>query len=259
MNLRLENKTALVTGSTKGIGFAIARLLAAEGANVIVNGRSENSTRTAAQKIGSRARGVTADVSTAAGCAELIRQAPDMDILVNNAGIFEPKPFTEIPDADWDRFYQINVMSGVRLTRACLSGMLQRNWGRIIFISSESGIQIPEEMIHYGMTKAAELALVNGIARLTKGTNVTVNAVLPGPTASEGVTDFVDKLASTAKQTSEEFEKEFFRNVRPTSLLQRFATVDEVANMVAYLCSPLASATNGAAMRVDGGVVRATV
>lgn len=259
MNLQLENKTALVTGSTKGIGFAIARLLAAEGANVVINGRSEDSTRAAAQKIGNRARGVATDVSTAAGCAELIRQAPNVDILVNNAGIFEPKPFKEIPDADWERFYQVNVMSGVRLTRACLPGMLQHNWGRIVFMSSESGVQIPEEMIHYGMTKAAELALVNGIAQLTKGTGATVNAVLPGPTASEGVTEFVGRLASNAKQTAEEFEKEFFRSVRPTSLLQRFATVDEVANMVAYLCSPLASATNGAAVRVDGGVVRGTV
>lgn len=259
MNLQLENKTALVTGSTKGIGFAIARLLAAEGASVIVNGRSEASTRAAALKIGSGMRGVAADVSTASGCAELLRQVPRVDILVNNAGIFEPKPFTEIPDADWDRFYQVNVMSGVRLSRACLPGMLQRNWGRIVFMSSESGVQIPEEMIHYGMTKAAELALVNGIARLTRATGVTVNAVLPGPTASEGVTDFVGKLASAARQTAGEFEKEFFRSVRPTSLLQRFASLDEVASMVAYLCSPLASATNGAAVRVDGGVVRGTV
>lgn len=258
MNLQLENKTALVTGSTKGIGFAIARLLAAEGANVIVNGRSADSARAAAEKIGPRARGVAADVSSAAGCAELLRQVPSVDILVNNAGIFEPKPFAEIPDADWERFYQVNVMSGVRLTRAYLPGMLERNWGRIIFMSSESGVQIPDEMIHYGMTKAAELALVNGIAQLTRKTGVTVNAVLPGPTASEGVTDFVDKLAAGAKQTSAEFEKEFFRSVRPTSLLQRFASVDEVASMVAYLCSPLASATNGAAMRVDGGVLRAT-
>jgi NAD(P)-dependent dehydrogenase (short-subunit alcohol dehydrogenase family) len=224
MNFQLENKAALVTGSTKGIGFAIARLLAAEGANVIINGRSENSTREAAQKIGQRALGVAADVSTGAGCAELIRRVPSVDILVNNAGIFEPKPFTEIPDADWERFYQINVMSGVRLARAYLPGMLQRNWGRIVFMSSESGIQIPEEM-----------------------------------TASEGVTEFVGRLASNANQTPAEFEKEFFRSVRPTSLLQRFATVEEVANMVAYVCSPLASATNGAAVRVDGGVVRGTV
>jgi NAD(P)-dependent dehydrogenase (short-subunit alcohol dehydrogenase family) len=242
MNLQLENKTALVTGSTKGIGFAIARMLAAEGAKVIVNGRSEDSTRAAAQKLGGQARGVAADVSTAAGCAELIRHAGTVDILVNNAGIFEPKPFTEISDADWERFYQVNVMSGVRLARACLPGMLQRNWGRIVFMSSESGVQIPEEMIHYGMTKAAEIALVNGIARLTKGTGVTVNAVLPGPTASEGVTEFVSKLASDAKQTPQEFEKEFFRTMRPTSLLQRFANPDEVASMVAYICSPLASA-----------------
>jgi NAD(P)-dependent dehydrogenase (short-subunit alcohol dehydrogenase family) len=258
MNLKLENKTALVTGSTKGIGFAIARWLAHEGANVIVNGRSAESTRVAAQKISERTRGVAADVSTAAGCAELVRQVPQVDILVNNAGIFEPKAFTEIPDADWERFYQVNVLSGVRLTRAYLPGMLQRNWGRVIFMSSESGVQIPEEMIHYGMTKAAELAVVNGLAQLTRTTGVTINAVLPGPTASEGVTDFVNTLAAGAKQTSAEFEKEFFRSVRPTSLLQRFATVDEVASMVAYLSSPLASATNGAAVRVDGGVLRGT-
>ncbi|MFO1512775.1 MAG: SDR family oxidoreductase [Verrucomicrobiota bacterium] len=259
MNLQLENKTALVTGSTKGIGFAIARALAAEGASVIVNGRSADSARAAAQKIGHRACGIAADVSTAAGCAELVKQLPKVDILVNNAGIFEPKPFAEIPDADWERFYQVNVMSGVRLTRAYLPGMLERNWGRVIFISSESGVQIPEEMIHYGMTKAAELALVNGISQLTRRTGVTVNAVLPGPTASEGVTDFVNTLAAGAKQSAEEFEKEFFRSVRPTSLLQRFATVDEVANVVAYLSSPLASATNGAAVRVDGGVLRGTI
>lgn len=259
MNLQLENKTALITGSTKGIGFAIAKLLAAEGANVIINGRTETSASDAAKKIGANVTALAADVSTGAGCAELVLKAPAIDILVNNAGIFEPKPFVEIPDEDWERFFQVNIMSGVRLTRALLPGMLERNWGRVIFISSESGIQIPEEMIHYGMTKAAELALVNGIARLTSGTGVTVNAVLPGPTASEGVTTFVQSLANEAGQTPEEFEKEFFRSVRPTSLLQRFATVDEVANLVAYLCSPLASATNGAAMRVDAGVVRSTV
>jgi NAD(P)-dependent dehydrogenase (short-subunit alcohol dehydrogenase family) len=258
MDLQLANKTALVTGSTKGIGFAIARWLAAEGANVIVNGRNVDSAQAAAEKIGTRARGVAADVSSASGCDALLKQVPGVDILVNNAGIFEPKPFTEIPDADWERFYQINVLSGVRLTRGYLPGMLKRNWGRVVFISSESGVQIPEEMIHYGMTKAAQLALVNGIAQLTKGTAVTVNAVLPGPTASEGVTDFVGALASQSKQTPAEFEKEFFRSVRPTSLLQRFATVDEVAATVAFICSPLASATNGAAVRVDAGVVRAT-
>ena len=259
MNLQVENKTALITGSTKGIGFAIARLLAREGANVIINGRRETSVVAAASKIGTRARGIAADVSTAAGCAALVEKAPGVDILVNNAGIFEPKPFAEIPDSDWERFYQVNVMSGVRLTRAYLPGMLARNWGRVVFISSESGVQIPEEMIHYGMTKAAELALVNGIARLTKGTGVTVNGVLAGPTASEGVTEFVGRLAANARQTPAEFEQEFFRIVRPTSLLQRFATADEVAAMVAYACSSLASATNGAALRVDGGVVRGSM
>src|SRR5580658_253331 len=198
MNLQLENKTALVTGSTKGIGFAIAKQLAAEGASVIINGRTDAAAKAAAQKIGSRACGIGADVGTAAGCAELLRQLPKVDILVNNAGIFEPKPFAEIPDADWDRFYQINVMSGVRLTRSYLPGMLSRNWGRVIFISSESGVQIPEEMIHYGLTKSAQLALVNGISQLTKATGVTVNGVLPGPTASEGVTDFVGALAAGA-------------------------------------------------------------
>jgi len=259
MNLQLENKTALVTGSTKGIGFAIAKALAAEGAKVIVNGRSEGSTRAAAAQIGKSARGVAADVSTAAGCETLIQAVGALDILVNNAGIFEPKPFAEIPDADWERLFQVNVMSAVRLTRGLLPGMLARNWGRVIFLSSESGVQIPEEMIHYGMTKAAALALVNGIAQLAKATGVTVNAVLPGPTASEGVAEFVSQLAGQAQQTAAEFEKEFFRSVRPTSLLQRFATVEEVASTVAFICSPLASATNGAAVRVDGGVLRATV
>jgi NAD(P)-dependent dehydrogenase (short-subunit alcohol dehydrogenase family) len=258
MKLPLENKTALITGSTKGIGFAIARALSGEGAKVILNGRTAASVEGAVRKIGKGARGIVADLSDAAGCATMVEQAGQIDILINNAGIFEPKPFAEIPDADWDRFYQVNVMSAIRLTRAFFPPMLQRNWGRVIFMSSESGIQIPEEMIHYGMTKAAEIALVNGLARLTRGTAVTVNAVLPGPTASEGVTDFVGTLAANAKQSAAEFEKEFFRSVRPMSLLQRFASVDEIAHVVTYLCSPLASATNGAAVRVDAGVVRAT-
>lgn len=258
MNLHLQNKTALITGSTKGIGFSIARSLAAEGARVILNGRSQSSVDIAVREIGSEARGIAADISTAAGCSALLSESGQVDILVNNAGIFEPKAFAEIPDADWERFYQVNVMSGVRLTRALFPGMLERNWGRVVFVSSESGVQVPEEMIHYGMTKAAEIALVNGLARLTRGTAVTVNAVLPGPTASEGVTNFVGALAANAKQSSAEFEQEFFRSVRPTSLLQRFASVDEIAPMVTFLCSPLSGATNGAALRVDGGVLRAT-
>ncbi|PQO30768.1 oxidoreductase [Blastopirellula marina] len=258
MDLQLKNKNALVTGSTKGIGYAIAQVLAQEGANVIVNGRSEESTQAAAQSIGHGARGIAADVSTAQGCSELLDKAGQIDILVNNAGIFEPKDFTEIPDEDWERFYQVNVMSGVRLTRGVLPGMLARNWGRVLFVSSESGVQIPSEMIHYGMTKAANISLVNGIARLTKGTHVTVNAILPGPTASEGVSQFVGELAQEANQSKEEFEKDFFKSARPTSLIQRFAEVEEVANTTAYYCSPLSSATNGAAIRVDGGVILET-
>lgn len=258
MNLQLKDKTALVTGSTKGIGFAIAKALAGEGARVIINGRNGAEAQAAAERIGSGARGIGADVSTGDGCARLIEQTGTIDILVNNAGIFEPKAFTEIPDEDWERFYQMNVMSAVRLTRALLPAMLERNWGRVVVISSESGVQIPSEMIHYGMTKAAGIALVNGIAQLTKGTGVTVNAILPGPTASEGVKEFVNQLATEAKETPKDFEIEFFRSVRPSSLLQRFATVEEVADLVAFICSPLASATNGAAVRVDGGVLRAT-
>lgn len=258
MDLQLKNKNALVTGSTKGIGYAIAQVLAQEGANVIVNGRSEDSTQAAAQSIGHNARGIAADVSTPRGCNELLEKSGQIDILVNNAGIFEPKEFTEIPDEDWERFYLVNVMSGVRLTRAVLPGMLERNWGRVLFVSSESGVQIPSEMIHYGMTKAANISLVNGIARLTKGTHVTVNAILPGPTASEGVSQFVGELAEEANQSKEEFEKDFFNNARPTSLIQRFAEVEEVANTTAYYCSPLSSATNGAAIRVDGGVILET-
>lgn len=259
MNLELQNKTALISGSTKGIGFAIAKSLAEEGVQVFLNGRSEATVQSAVERLGRGAKAAVGDVATAVGCRRLLESLPPIDILVNNAGIFEPKPFADIPDADWDRFFQINVMSGVRLTRALFPGMLQRNWGRVVFISSESGVQIPEEMIHYGFTKAANLALVNGLAQLTRGTGVTVNAVLPGPTASEGVSEFVGQLAGQAQQSPEQFEKEFFRSVRPTSLLQRFATVEEVANLVTYVCSPRASATNGAALRVDGGVLRATI
>jgi NAD(P)-dependent dehydrogenase (short-subunit alcohol dehydrogenase family) len=257
MDLELRGKTAVVTGSTAGIGLAIASLLATEGAAVIVNGRTQQRVKEAIKQIGSGSvRGVAADLATAAGVEEFVRQIPETDILVNNLGIFEPKPFEEIADADWFRFFETNVMSGVRLSRAYLPRMRERNWGRIVFVSSESALQIPAEMIHYGMTKTAQIAIARGLAETCAGTGVTVNAVLPGPTASEGVKEFIGSLAEQNKQTSAQFEKEFFKSARPTSLLQRFAKPEEVAPLVAYLCSPVSSATNGAALRVDGGVVK---
>jgi NAD(P)-dependent dehydrogenase (short-subunit alcohol dehydrogenase family) len=258
MDLQLNGKTAVVTGSTAGIGLAIASLLAREGATVIVNGRTRERVDETIARIGipQSTRGVAADLATASGVEEFVRQVPTADILVNNLGIFEPKPFEEISDADWFRFFETNVMSGVRLSRAYLPGMRARNWGRIVFVSSESGLQIPAEMIHYGMTKTAQIAIARGLAETCAGTGVTVNAVLPGPTASEGVKEFVGSLAEQNRQTPEQFEQEFFKSARPTSLLQRFAKPEEVAPLVAYLCSPLSSATNGAALRVDGGVVK---
>jgi len=258
MDLQLNGKTAVVTGSTAGIGLAIAALLAREGATVIINGRTQERVDEAIERIGLKAntRGVAADLARAEGVEEFVRRVPETDILVNNLGIFEPKPFEEISDADWFRFFETNVMSGVRLSRAYLPGMREKNWGRVVFVSSESGIQIPAEMIHYGMTKTAQIAIARGLAETCAGTGVTVNAVLPGPTASEGVKEFVGSLAHQNKQTNDEFEKDFFKSVRPSSLLQRFAKPEEVAPLVAYLCSPLSSATNGAALRVDGGVVR---
>jgi NAD(P)-dependent dehydrogenase (short-subunit alcohol dehydrogenase family) len=260
MDLQLRNKRALVTGSTAGIGLAIAQRLAEEGAQVIVNGRTQQRVEQALKKLNTNsAEGLAADLGTAAGVAEAVRKFPDVDILVNNLGIFEIKPFEKIGDADWLRFFEVNVLSGVRLSRHHLPRMKERGWGRIVFISSESGIQIPAEMIHYGMTKTAQLAISRGLAETTAGTGVTVNAVLPGPTASEGVSGFVDQMAAQQKVDRATVEKEFFRTARPTSLLKRFARPEEVAAMVAFVASPLASATNGAALRVDGGVVRSIV
>jgi hypothetical protein len=264
MDMQLEGKRALVSGSTAGIGYAIAEGLVKEGANVIVNGRTPRRVEQALASLtkgGVRGKleGLPADLGTAAGAAAAIQKFPDVDILVNNLGIFEPKPFQEIPDEDWIKFFEVNVLSGVRLSRHYLPGMKQRNWGRIVFISSESALQIPVEMIHYGMTKTAQLAISRGLAETTAGTGVTVNTVLPGPTASEGAMDFVGSLAESQRKTQSEVEKEFFQSIRPTSLLRRFATPQEVAAMVTFVCSPLSSATNGAALRVDGGVVRSIV
>jgi NAD(P)-dependent dehydrogenase (short-subunit alcohol dehydrogenase family) len=262
MDLKLTEKTALVTGSTAGIGFAIAKSLATEGAHVYVNGRTHERVATAIGEIRSqvprgKVDGIVADFSSVAGAEAVIAKLPLVDVLVNNVGIFEPKPFAEIPDADWFRFFEINVMSGVRLTRQYLAGMLEKNWGRILFISSESAVQIPAEMVHYGMTKTAQIAIARGVAESAAGTGVTVNSILAGPTESEGVGGFVDAMAKQQNKSKQEVEKEFFEHVRPSSLLRRFATVDEVAALVTYVASELSSATNGAALRVDGGVVRA--
>src|SRR3954463_128487 len=261
MNIDLSGKTALVTGSTAGIGHAIAKGLAATGADVVLNGRTQGKVDAAAAALakampGGKVRGIAADVSTAAGCKALQAALPEVDILVNNAGIFEPKGFFDIPDEDWSRFYEVNVMSGVRLARAYMPGMLKRNWGRIVFISSESGLNIPTEMIHYGMTKTAQLAVSRGLAELTRGTAVTVNSVLPGPTMSEGVETFVKDLAKQNGQSVEEAAANFVKQHRSTSLIQRFASVEEIANMVVFISSKQASVTNGAALRVEGGIIQ---
>ncbi|WP_407175227.1 SDR family NAD(P)-dependent oxidoreductase [Bradyrhizobium sp. STM 3562] len=260
MNIDLSGKTALVTGSTAGIGYAIAKGLAASGADVVINGRGQGKVDAAAATLaktapGAKVRGIAADVSTSGGCNALLEALPEVDILVNNAGIFEPKDFFEISDQDWTRFFEVNVMSGVRLSRAYMPGMLKRNWGRIVFISSESALNIPTEMIQYGVTKTAQLAIARGLAKLTRGTAVTVNSVLPGPTLSEGVETFVKDLARQNGQSEQEAVANFVRQHRPGSLLQRFASTEEIANMVVYVASKEASATNGAALRVEGGIV----
>ena len=261
MKIDLTGKTALVTGSTAGIGRAIVNGLVASGARVVVNGRRQETVDQVvadakAANSGADVVGVAADVSTEEGCAALVEAVPDVDILVNNAGIFEPKSFFDISDADWIRFFETNVMSGVRLARGYMPGMLERDWGRVLFISSESALQIPKEMIHYGLTKTSQLALSRGLAELTAGTGVTVNSVLPGPTRSDGVDEFLKSMARDAGMSADELAKGFVKMHRPTSLIQRFASVEEVANMVVYVASKEASATNGAALRVDGGVVR---
>jgi len=261
MNLGLQAKLAVVSGSTAGIGLAIAATLAAEGAKVVVNGRTQARVDAAIKTIQQRIAsadliGVAADLGTAAGVDAFLRQVPAADILINNLGIFDPKPFLEIPDADWMRFFEVNVLSGVRLARAYLPGMLKENWGRIIFISSESAQHIPAEMIHYGMTKTAQVAVARGLAESVAGTGVTVNSVLPGPTASEGVGGFLENMAKRQNISIAQIEKQFFASVRPSSLLKRFETPEEIASVVAFVASTQAVAINGAAVRAEGGVVR---
>ncbi len=264
MDLQLGGRRALVTGSTAGIGFAAATKLAEEGASVVINGRSEERVEEAVQRARERTpeaevSGVAADLGTAEGVEELVSQVSEIDILVNNLGIFEQKDFEEITDDDWFRFFETNVMSGVWLARHYQPGMEERDWGRVVFVSSESAIHIPSEMIHYGVTKTAQLAVARGLAETTVGTGVTVNSVLPGPTASEGIKTFVGRMAQEQGKDEDAIEEEFFQADRPTSLLQRFIKPEEVAAMIAFVCSPVSSATNGASLRADGGVVRSVV
>jgi len=264
MKIDLSHRSALVTGSTAGIGLAIAQGLAAAGAQVVVTGRSRERVdaaleHIAAQVPGARASGVAGDLGTATGAQALVDAVPATDILVNNLGIFEPKGFFEIPDEDWLRFFEVNVLSGVRLSRHYAPGMARRGWGRIQFVSSESGVQIPAEMVHYGTTKTAQLAVSRGLAESLAGTGVTVNALLPGPTRSEGVGAFFGRIAADQGIAQAAVERDFIATHRPSSLIQRLATVDEVANLSVYLASEQASATTGAAVRVDGGVVRSVV
>lgn len=261
MDLKLKDKTVFISGSTSGIGFATAKRFLQEDATVIINGRTKESVTTAINELkllveNSKVSGIAADFSKVEDVNRLLEELPEVDILINNAGIFEPKSFVEIPDEDWFKFFEINVMSGIRLSRHYFPKMLKKNWGRIIFISSESAVFIPNEMIHYGMTKTAQLAVSRGLAELTKNTNVTVNSILPGPTKSKGVGSFLEDLSKANNTTINDVEVDFFKNMRPTSLLQRFASVEEIADTTVYFCSPLASATNGASIRVEGGLIK---
>jgi NAD(P)-dependent dehydrogenase (short-subunit alcohol dehydrogenase family) len=259
MDLKLKDKTALVTGSTAGIGLEIARTLAVEGAKVFVTGRAQDKLDAAIADIrasgGTKVEGVLADAATAEGAAAILAAVPSVDILVNNLGIYEMKAFADIPDEDWLHLFEVNVMSGVRLSRGYFPGMLERDWGRVIFISSESGLAIPGEMVHYGMTKSAQLAVARGMAQQTKGTGVTVNSVLPGPTRAAAIADFLKSVSTNPDASPQEHEVEFFTKHRSSSLLQRMIEPQEIASLVAYVASPLSAATNGASLKAEGGLV----
>jgi len=261
MDLKVKDKIVFISGSTAGIGYATAQRFLREGAQVVINGRTKVNVDKVVNELKSsidnaKVSGIAADFSKVDDINRLFKELPEVDILINNTGIFEPKAFKDIPDEDWFRFFEINVMSGVRLARHYFPNMLAKNWGRIIFISSESAVFIPEEMIHYGMTKTAQIAISRGLAELTRGSNVTVNSILPGPTRSKGVNEFIDKLAKADNKSVNAVEEDFFKNMRPTSLIERFASVEEVADTIVYYSSPLAAATNGASIRVDGGLIK---
>jgi NAD(P)-dependent dehydrogenase (short-subunit alcohol dehydrogenase family) len=260
MQIDLAGKKAIITGSTAGIGLATATGLARAGAHVVINGRSQSSVDDGLERIlhdapNADVTGFAGDLGTAEGCEALVQAHPECDILVNNLGIFGPQDFFEIPDSEWERFFHINVMSGVRLSRAYAQKMVDKGWGRIVFLASESGLNIPPDMIHYGFTKTAYMAIARGLAKRLSATGVTVNSVLPGPTLSEGVRELVDDMGYTKEKSMDEAAAQFVKENRPSSIIQRAATVEEVANMIVYVCSKEASATTGAALRVDGGIV----